>query len=1069
MTAAAARMRLIGTSGFALMVALGMGAATAADIPVPIQPQVSADRPDWENPAINALGKEPARATGFPFESRELALKKEMAGSERFKSLNGLWKFHFSPSVDGRPKDFWREGYDVSQWKEIPVPAMWQAHGYGQPKFNNITYPFPANRPLIPHDINSVGSYRRTFTVPATWQGSDIILHIGAAGSAYYIWVNGQRVGYSEDSKLPSEFDVTRYLRPGENSIAIEIYRWSDGSYLEDQDFWRVSGIERDVWVMAAPKLRIRDFFARTTLDSNYRDGKLALDLEVTSGAAARTRALLLDGDRTVLERDLRVAPDNRMRKVSIAATVPAIRPWSAEAPNLYTLVVELLDGDGRLLQSTARRVGFRTVEIKDGQVMVNGRPIRIRGVNRHEHDPETFHVISEESMLRDIAMMKQSNINAVRTSHYPNAERWYELADEYGLYVMDEANIESHGYMDFANRQPDKREIYQLGFDPAWEKAHVERVLNMVERDKNHPSVIFWSLGNEAGIGPAFERAAKAARRRDPSRLIAYLGWGTIGAEHLPNAYVDIYSPMYDSLWKMADYATDPAFKQPMIQVEYAHMQGNSGGNLKDYWDVIYAYRKLQGGFIWDWVDQGMNGRTADGRFYWKMGGDYGPNPGGDIEYGDGLVHADRRPNPHFFEMRKVYQPIAFEALDAAGGRFRLTNRHDFRDLSGFDFDWSLTEDGAEVASGAMAQPDIPARQSGEISVPLPTARKAGAEYLLTISARARAGAIPLVPAGTVMAWEQFAIGEPGGALPSLAAGRVTIDESPQKIVVAASGSRLAIDRKTGLVSDYSRGGKKLLWGGMPHFYRAPIDNDLGAGVDKSHAIWREMSEQRRVETVTLDRGAGLAGVRVRYALGAGAATFEVRYSMAADGEVDVAAHFLPLRDNLPDPLRVGMIFSAPLTMTDLKWYGRGPHESYQDRKTGAAIGIWSGKVADQNHDYMRPQETGNKVDVRWFEIAGGGAGLRVTGERPLSANVLAFPYDDLQRRAPGTWRSSDIVPREHVSMLVDAVQAGVGGDDTWSLEGRPHGKYRIPLQPHSFSFRISPSEASGQSSGAL
>jgi beta-galactosidase len=1052
-------------SAVRLLAALALSSAVAfqawaAHIPVPIQPQISPDRPDWENPAVNAINKLDARSTGFPFEDRAKALGRDMAASSRFLSLNGLWKFHFSPSVEGRPKDFWRDDFDVSGWKEIPVPSMWQAHGYDQPRFNNITYPFPANRPLIPHESNPVGSYRRTFTIPAGWQGSDIILHVGAAGSAYYIWVNGKRVGYSEDSKLPSEFDISRFARAGENNIAIEIYRWSDGSYLEDQDFWRVSGIERGVWVMAAPKQRIRDFFARTTLDTAYRDGKLALDLEVTPGAAARARAVLLDGERTLLQRELRVPAGTKPRELGLTASVPGVRHWTAETPNLYTLVVELLDADGRLVQSTASRVGFRTVEIKDGQVMVNGRPIRIRGVNRHEHDPDTFHVISEESMLRDIAMMKANNINAVRTSHYPNAERWYELADEYGLYVMDEANIESHGYMDFANRNPGTREIYQLGFDPAWERAHTERVLNMVERDKNHPSVIFWSLGNEAGIGPNFEKAANAARRRDPSRLIAYLGWGTTGEDHWPNAYVDIYSPMYDSLWRMVDYATDPRFKQPMIQVEYAHMQGNSGGNLQDYWDVIYAHKKLQGGFIWDWVDQGMNGRTADGRHYWRMGGDYGPNPGGDIDFGDGLIHADRRPNPHLHELRKVYQPIAFEAVDADRGLFRLTNRHDFRDLSGFDLSWNIIEDGREIAAGPLPRPRVGARESGEFAVPLGNvARKPGSEYFLTIRATARQGAIPLVAAGTVIAWEQFQLRQPKAPAQPRPSGTVAVDEDKDSVQLAAAGSRIAIDRRTGLLSSYSKNGTNLLWGGTPHFYRALTDNDIGTGVEKSHGIWKTLSEARRVESVTVEKSGGLAAVVVRYALGAGSARFDVRYTMAGDGGVAVDARFEPLRDDLPDPLRVGMMFSAPLTMTDLRWYGRGPHESYADRKTGAAIGIWSGKIAEQNHDYMRPQETGNKTDVRWLEIGGeSGAGLRVAGASPLSMNVLAFPYDDLQRRPPGTRRSSDIVPRKHVSLLIDAAQSGVGGDDSWSPGGRAHGKYRIPLEPVTYRFTLSP-----------
>lgn len=1061
-------MRAIDAKGLiaGVVTVVASGTGMAGEVAPPIQPQVSSDRPDWENPAVFAINKEPARATAFPFEDRQKAQAGDKTASGRFLSLDGLWKFHFSPGVDDRPQDFWRNDYDVSRWKDIRVPADWQAEGYDQPRYNNITYPFPANRPLIPHATNPVGSYRRDFAVPAPWLdgGSDVILHIGAAGSAYYVWVNGEKVGYSEDSKLPSEFDVTRWLRAGGNNVSIEIYRWSDGSYLEDQDFWRVSGIERSVWLMAAPRERIRDHFIHAGLDGNYRDGKLSTDFKVAPGAPVTVRMTLIDGTDTVLTQERRVRASNRERKLTLSARVPGVKQWTAETPNLYTLLIELSDKTGRIIQSTADRVGFRTVEIRNGLVTVNGRPIRIRGVNRHEHDPDTFHVISEADMRRDIEMMKRNNVNAVRTSHYPNDERWYALADEYGLYVMDEANIESHAYMEAGNRDPSQRSRYQIGFDPAWEAAHVSRVANMVERDKNHPSVIFWSLGNEAGIGPNFEKAAAWVRRRDPSRLVSYLGWGTLGPEHRPNDYVDMYAPMYDSLWKMQDYALDPAMKQPMIQCEYAHMQGNSGGALQDDWDVIYAHDKLQGGFVWDWVDQGMNGRTPDGRSYWKMGGDYGPNPGGDIEFGDGLVHADRRPNPHLFEMKKVYQPVTFTSENPAAGSIRITNRQDFRDLSGLRFHWTLLSDGDPVAQGELPDPEVAARGTSLLEVPLPQALlQDGGEHLLTIRADARPGAYSLVPAGETLAWEQFVLPSPAKALPSPASGTVAVSEKGNSITLAANEALLEIDRTTGLIARYSLRGQSLLAGGAPNFYRALTDNDIGAGVEKTHQIWQAMSESRRIVRLSLDRRQpGAPSVTVEYALGTGAAKFITRYAMGGDGAVSVKGDFRPLRDTLPDPLRIGFAFTAPETMTQLAWYGRGPHESYADRKSGAALGVWKGRIADQHHDYMRPQETGNKVDVRWLAIAPeAGAGVRVEGERPLSVNALAFPYDLLSRRAPGTWRSSDVVPGKEVSLLVDAVQTGVGGDNTWNVEARAHGKYIIPLAPMKFGFRLTPYNA--------
>lgn len=1028
---------------------------------LPIQPQIDPSRPHWENPAINADGKEPARATGFPFESRARALLGDMAGSERFLSMNGDWKFHFSPNVQGRPDGFQSPNFDVSGWKTIPVPSDWQAHGYDQPRFNNITYPHPMNRPLIPHEMNSVGSYRRDLDVPVNWSGREIILHIGAANSAYYVWVNGQQAGYSEDSKLPSEFNITRFLKPGRNSVAIQVYRWSDGSYLEDQDFWRVSGIERDVYLFVTPETWVRDFFARTGLDDSYRNGTLDLDLDLTAARRAVTaRATLLDGRRQVLVREAVVAPGNGPRQLRLSGTIPNVRPWTAETPNLYTLLVELIGEDGQIIQSTPSRVGFRDVELSGGLVRVNGKPIIIRGVNRHEHDPKTFHVISLESMKQDILLMKQANINAIRTSHYPNDPRWYALADEYGLYVMDEANIESHGYLQLSDRHPDKRSQIQIGHDPAWEAAHISRVMNMVERDKNHPSIIFWSLGNEAGHGPGFEKAAAAARRRDPGRLISYLGWGTYD-DHRPTPYADIYAPMYDSIEKMVDYARNPAFTKPMIQCEYAHAQGNSVGNLKDYWDTIYAHpHKLQGGWIWDWVDQSMIKHTPDGRPYWAHGGDYGPNPGGDTEFGDGLIHPDRRVHPHYHEVAKVYGPIEFRAVNADAGQFSVLNRHDFRDLSGFTFDWELLEDGKVIARGASPALSTAARAKQALGLRIPTKRKPGSEYLLTLRARARAGAIPGIAEGHIVSWEQFALRSPPAATPTPASGTVTVTDREGSIRLAAAGRQLVVDRRGGLASLVDRNGQALLWGGKPNFWRALVDNDIGGGVERTHAIWKDMSEQRETKDVSVrDLGASGAEVTVIHDLAKGAGRFATRYRMHGNGTLSVTGSFTPLKPDMPDPLRIGLAYEMPDRISRLEFYGRGPHESYADRKTSAAIGIWRGAIAAQHHDYMRPQETGNKTDVRWMSLFdSSGMGLRVRGTEPLSMNALAFRYDELARRPAGTRYSSDIVLGNVVSLMIDAAQVGVGGDNSWTPEGRAHKQYRIPVAPRTFSFTLEP-----------
>ena len=1046
----------------------------AQEIGLPIQPQVDARHPDWENPAVFAINKLPARATGFPFETREKALAGHRTKSERFILLNGAWSFSFSPNADALPTGFEQPSYDVSAWKPIKVPADWQAEGYDQPRYNNITYPFPANRPLIPHATNPVGSYRRDVDVPANWSGSDVILHIGAAGSAYYVWVNGTKVGYSEDSKLPSEFDVTRFVRPGRNVIAIQVYRWSDGSYLEDQDFWRVSGIEREVFLLAAPKTRVRDFFVHAGLDDTYKVGTLAIDVAVTpSMQNSKARVVLLDGDRQVMALSRSIAKGANERTVTLRGRLPDVKPWTAETPNLYMLLVELYDAKGAIIQSTYARVGFRTVAMRDGLVTVNGRPITIRGVNRHEHDPETFHVVSLESMERDIQLMKRANINAIRTSHYPNDPRLYELADRYGLYVMDEANIESHGYMDWANKHPQLRGRYQMGFDPAWEAAHVSRVTNMVERDKNHPSIIFWSLGNEAGIGPTFAHAAAAVRARDDSRLISYLGWGTWPdlPDHRPNDYADIYAPMYDSANRMADYAENWSFRQPMIQTEYAHMQGNSGGNLKEYWDTIYSHpKKLQGGFVWDWVDQSMYRYTPDGRRYWGTGGEYGANPGGKIEFGDGLNQSDRTPNPQLFELRKIYAPIQFARFDGAAGTIDVINRHDFVDLSNYTFDYEVLKDGVPIARTELPALRTAARSTETIRLTLPDlARQADADYVLTVRAHAKEGAILAVEAGTVVGWEQFELNSPRRTA-TAPSGAVTLVEAGGKVRLAANGAELVLDRKTGLIDRYSAAGRLLLQGGIPNFYRALTDNDIGTGVEATHGVWQKASSQRVVQTVkarTLaDSG---AEVTVRYLVGDGAATFESRYTMSGDGSVHVNGDFTPLRTDLPDPLRIGLFFTMPGTTDTAEWYGRGPQETYQDRKSGAPLGLWRGRIADQYHDYMRPQESGNKVDVHWMEVLRAGVGgLRISGDAPLSMNVLAFPYEDLSRRAPGTRRSTDIVPHGDASLMIDAVQAGVGGDNAWDAGGRPLPPYRIALTPRSYGFNLEPFAGDGTTPAA-
>lgn len=1040
------------TSLHAAMTGLALSWAVSAASAQAAEPARSvAQRAEWEEPGIVEVNREPMRATFFNYETRALALQGRMSASKYFRSLDGAWDFKFSKGVTARPADFYREDFDTSAWAKIQVPGVIQAQGdgaFGKPEFWNAKYPFPANEPFIPHELIEIGSYKRLFEIPADWAGRDVFLHIGAAGAAYYIWVNGQKVGYSEDSKLPSEFNLTRFLRPGANSIALEVYRYADGSYLEDQDFWRVSGIERSVYLFAEPKTRLVDYKVTAGLDAAYRDGVFQLDATLAGGSGAVV-ASLYDGDTLVLRRSGRIKAG---QPTTLAGVIRNVRAWSAETPHLYRLVIEVNDPKGRLVSATSRRIGFRTVELRNGQVEVNGRRIMIKGVNRHEHDPKTFRVMTEALMRRDIELMKQANVNALRTSHYPNAPELYDLADEYGLYVMDEANIESHEYMSKGNRAPPaERESIYLGGRPNWEFAHLDRVSRMVARDKNHPSIIFWSLGNETGTGKAFEKAAGWVRQNDPTRLISFLGHGTQAEEHQPNLYVDIYAPMYDDIERMVDYAEDPQFTQPLIQSEYAHAMGNSLGNLEDYWVAMRAHKKLQGGFIWDWVDQFVAATDAQGRPYWASGFDLNPKRGDNSVVGDGVVGADRKPDPEYYELRKVYSPVAFEG-DPAAGYVTVVNRHDFVDLSGFDFSWSVTDDGQQVASGALDKVDAPAGTSRRIPLVLagpPPA--AGVERLVTIRAKARRDAIKGVPEGTVLGFSQFVLQKPS-ALVSPPSGGVQITRGADAVKLRAAGKTLTLDAKTGLMTLES-GGRVRLTGGSPNFWRGLVDNDLGAGVDKSHALWKTFTEQRQVRALETTADS----VSVLFAMGQGSVKFRVTYRMGADGAIEVTGAFDPIKDILPDPLRVGLRFDTDPALERIEWYGRGPQETYSDRLTGAEIGIHGGRVSDQHHDYGRPQETGNKTGVRWLQLSDEqGAALKISGAQPLSVNALAFPYEDLYARPKGAWKSSEIHAHGRGSLLIDAAQTGVGGDTGWNADARAHVKYRIPLEPLTYRFVI-------------
>ena len=1008
---------------------------------------------DWENPQIISRDKEAPHATLMPYADVESALHLDPSASPWFESLNGSWKFHWSANPDERPTDFYRTDFDVSNWDEIPVPANWQLHGYGYPIYTNIPYAWgEPNPPFVPHDFNPVGSYRRTFETPADWKGRQVILHFAGVDSAFYLWINGEEVGYSQGSRTPAEFNITPHLQPGENTMAVEVYRYSDGSYLECQDFWRISGIFRDVFLFSVAELDIRDFQVDTTLDGAYRDAQLELTLWLRNfgdaAATGRIEAELFNasGESVIepLETRVTVSSTDELR-VELGTRVENPAKWSAETPNLYILLLTLKDGAGSVVEHLSTRVGFRSSEIKNGQLLVNGVPILIKGTNRHEHHPVTGHYVDRDSMIEDILLMKRHNLNAVRTSHYPNVPEWYELADEYGLYIIDEANIESHGI----GYDLDKT----LGNKPEWEKAHLDRIIRMVERDKNHPSIIIWSMGNEAGDGVNFEAASAWIHERDPSRPVHYER-----AEMRP--HTDIYAPMYASVDEIIEYAqtyTD----RPLILCEYTHAMGNSNGGVKEYWDAIYEHPQLQGGFVWDWVDQGLRKEIPGkpGEYFYGYGGDFEPEG---VYHDDnfcmnGLVSADRTPHPGLYEIKKAYQYIWVEAVDLAAGRFKVENRHDFTSLEFVTGTWTLMTEGKELARGVLPQLMIGPGETEEISLTYPDIDpEPGVEYWLDFSFTLT-DSTSWAEAGHEVAWEQFELPieapmpEPDFAsMPEL-----KVEESEDSVVITGVGFSVTFDKAAGTIDSYIHDGVALIESGpQPHFWRAPTDNDKGNDLPKRAADWKAASQNWKVSSTEVSkRGAGAVEIRFLGELPDVASFNEVTYTVFGNGETRVHSSFQPSHTELPEMPRFGMQMTIPAEFDTMTWYGRGPHETYWDRKAGARVDVYSSSVDDQYFDYSEPQETGNRTDVRWVSLTrNDGVGIEAIGLPQLSVAALFYSTEDIEEAK----HRYEMKRRDFITLNLDHKQTGVGGEDSWGA--RPLPQHILEPKPMSYSFRLRP-----------
>lgn len=1007
---------------------------------------------DWENPAVFAEGRLAPRATAYPYPSKDAALAGHHEQSPYFRSLNGTWKFRFAPKPADRPADFWQPGYDTTGWDDIAVPSNWEMLGYGTPIYTNIIYPFPKDWPNIPHDDNPVGSYKRTFDIPADWQGRRTILHFDGSTAGMYVWVNGHKAGYVQSTKNPAEFDITEYVHPGANEIACEVYRWTDGSYLEDQDFWRLSGIDRDVYLYSVAPVRILDFFAHPDLDASYKNGILDLDVAVANlGDAAATPRLEMD---LYDAAGRRVASAGKILSVGAGATADAsfgarlknVARWSGETPNLYTLVLTLSDG-GRVLESTSARIGFRKVEIKDSQLMVNGKPLEVHGVNLHEHHQTAGHVVDRETMLSDIRTMKQHNVNAVRTSHYPQSPLWYELCDQYGIYLVDEANIEIHAY---GSSPWDKVEpgVHPAATD-AWRPAILDRESLLVERDKNHPSVIVWSLGNECGNGSNFEAAYDWVKSRDTSRPVQF-------EQAVEGRITDIVCPMYPDMRGFREYASRKNPGRPYIMCEYAHAMGNSTGNFQEYFDVIRSSKQMQGGFIWDWVDQGLLTRDDAGEPYWAYGGDFGAHRYTHDENFciNGLVQPDRTPHPGLTEVKKVYQDIRF-APGRTPGEFVVENHFHYRNLRDYELRWQLLEDGHSMASGTLPALDVPAGATKTVRLDLP-AMTDGKEYHLDVTAVTRNAEADIIPAGHEVAREQFALAERPAAAPLAAAGELAKAEKQGNDYVFAcdGGVRVAFNATTGDLADYSVAGRKIVDAMVPDFWRAPTDNDWGNNAHKRLNAWRCAADNRRCTSVALDGGR----LTATYRMAEVDATLRLVYTVYRTGVVDVD-FALDGGDDMPELMRVGMQLTLNRAYDNFRYYGRGPVENYSDRNTAAFVGRWGGKVADERYPYIRPQETGNHTDVREASLTdAAGAGLEVTSAGLLNVTALDVNHSDLD---PGMSKhqmhTSDVHPhRSSVFLNVDLAQRGLGGDQSWGAA--PHDPYILSGRHYAYSFRLTP-----------
>ncbi|WP_185957343.1 glycoside hydrolase family 2 TIM barrel-domain containing protein [Gracilimonas mengyeensis] len=1029
----------------------------------PVQAQFFlSELPDWENPKVIGINKEPAHANFIPYASIDQALADSglTYNSPYHLSLDGQWKFKWSENPDSRPTDFFNPEVSVNGWDDITVPSPWQMQGYGKPIYLNSQYPmeslmdglFP---PRVPREYNPVGSYRRTFSLPNDWDGRQVLIQFEGVKSGFYLWVNGEKVGYSEGSMTPAEFNITPHLKDGENTLAVEVYRWTDGAWLEDQDMWRMSGIYRSVNLISKPFVQLHDFFVKAGLDDEYTDGILNITADVRNNTmgvegAATVEAYLFDqegnpvGDAPIATAQTEHSmPSGTLVQAHLEAAVDNPEKWTAETPNLYNVVLVLKDDEGETLEITRSTTGFRSIEIKDKMFWVNGKEVKMKGVNLHDHDPLTGRYVSLEMMEKDVKLMKQNNLNAVRMAHYPHDRRYYELFDKYGLYVMDEANIETHGISFRKNMLP--------GSDPLWTDAVLDRGRSMVEAHKNHPSIVIWSMGNEAGHGENFEQMVSLVRTLDPTRYIHY--------QHR-NRISDMYSYMYPSLEPLKENLYDPDIRKPIVLCEYAHSMGNSTGTMDEYMELMDKHPNFIAAFIWDWGDQGLLKEDEQGREFWAYGGDYGDEPNDANFNFNGIVFSDRTPQPALAKVKYSYQFVDISGTNLRNGEVRVDNKYSHINLDRFELRWALKEDGAVLQSGSVDDLDVAPGATGYFNLPIEAPElEAGREYWLDVSLHLKEDA-RWAKKGFKMAWEQLAMPYGVPVAEEMVVGNqagLQVEESGKWVTVSNELFTIQISKADGSLSTYEYDGRSLISGPLePNFWRATTDNDR-AGWGDDLMAWQDAGANRKVREVEVVEAQDRVEVRVHGSLPVGETTYQTVYTILRNGAVQVDQQLAPTGTDIPMAIpKVGMQLQIDKDYENMHWYGRGPEENYADRKIGITVGEYSGPIDSLWVNYPYPQENGNREDVRWaaFTTEEGDGFIAVASEK-LSISAWPYSLEDLEQAT----HINELPRRDYYTVNLDYKQQGVGGLDSWSDRARALPAYRLPTaESYRYSFFIQP-----------